>query len=66
MPSVGVGFQGEFVSVNVTTETNRSYRVQSSGDLQSWETLTNFVSANGNFSMSVGAGERRFFRAVTP
>jgi hypothetical protein len=56
------------VSIAVETMPKRSYRVQVSGDLESWSTITNFVSSEESFGMEETAGETgaKFYRAVTP
>jgi hypothetical protein len=56
------------VSIAVETMPMRSYRVQVSGDMVSWSTITNFVSSEESFGMEETAGETgaKFYRAVTP
>jgi hypothetical protein len=50
-------------------EDQRNYRIEVSGDLQTWNTLTNFTSGNAVTALrdasTQGQGQR-FYRAVTP
>ena len=56
------------ISLTVATQPDRSYRIQSSPDLETWQTLRNFVSTDSTFNATNLAPEamRHFFRAVTP
>ena len=56
------------ISLNVATQPDRSYRIQSSPDLETWQTLRNFVSTDSTVNATNLAPEamRHFFRAVTP
>ena len=56
------------LSLTVATQPDRSYRIQSSADLETWDTLRIFVSTGSTFNATNLAAEasQQFFRAVTP
>jgi hypothetical protein len=56
------------LSLNIATQTDRSYRVQTSPDLRSWANVTNFVSNSATFGMTnlAPAFPHHFFRVISP
>ena len=65
---VGVASEEGF-SATVHVLSNRAYRVQYSGDLASWTTLTNFVSTGSTAQVTDRApllDSNRFYRATSP
>jgi hypothetical protein len=68
LTSPGVDSEAGF-SATVHVLSNRTYRVQYSGDLTSWATLTNFVSTGSTAQVTDPAplpGSNRFYRATSP
>jgi hypothetical protein len=56
------------LSLNISTQPDRSFRIQSSPDLESWSTVTNFISFDASFAITnlSSSSVNFFYRAVSP
>lgn len=68
-PELGAArFVGADFEFTLATQSNRTYRVQASGDLAAWTSLRTITSSNTSivFRDTNAPPGRRFYRAVTP